>query len=47
MTEHPVISLKGVRKVYKNFEFERLREQAEERGAGLWGACPEATQIIH
>jgi endonuclease YncB( thermonuclease family)/membrane-bound metal-dependent hydrolase YbcI (DUF457 family) len=22
-------------------EFERLREQAEERGAGLWGACPE------
>ncbi len=20
-------------------EFERLREQAEERGAGLWGAC--------
>jgi endonuclease YncB( thermonuclease family) len=23
-------------------EFERLREEAEERGAGLWGACPEA-----
>ena len=22
-------------------EFDRLREQAEERGAGLWGACPE------
>ena len=22
-------------------EFERLREEAEERGAGLWGACPE------
>ena len=22
-------------------EFERLREQAEDRGAGLWGACPE------
>lgn len=22
-------------------EFERLREQAEERGAGLWGACPD------
>ena len=21
-------------------EFDRLREQAEERGAGLWGACP-------
>lgn len=21
-------------------EFERLREEAEERGAGLWGACP-------
>jgi endonuclease YncB( thermonuclease family) len=21
-------------------EYERLREQAEERGAGLWGACP-------
>ena len=27
-------------------EFERLREDAEERGAGLWGACPEATQNI-
>jgi hypothetical protein len=24
-------------------EFERLREEAEERGAGLWGACPRAT----
>jgi endonuclease YncB( thermonuclease family) len=24
-------------------EFERLREEAEERGAGLWGACPKAT----
>jgi endonuclease YncB( thermonuclease family) len=23
--------------------FERLREEAEERGVGLWGACPEAT----
>ncbi len=22
-------------------EFERLREEAEERGAGLWGSCPE------
>ena len=22
-------------------EFERLREEAEERGVGLWGACPE------
>jgi endonuclease YncB( thermonuclease family) len=22
-------------------EFERLREEAEARGAGLWGACPE------
>jgi endonuclease YncB( thermonuclease family) len=22
-------------------EFERLREEAEERGAGLWGTCPE------
>ncbi len=22
-------------------EFERLREQTEERGAGLWGACPD------
>ena len=21
-------------------EFERLREEAEERGAGLWGTCP-------
>ncbi len=28
-------------------EFERLREGAEVRGAGLWGACPEATQSIH
>lgn len=24
-------------------EFERLREEAEERGTGLWGACPEMT----
>ena len=24
-------------------EFERLREDAEERGAGLWGACREVT----
>jgi hypothetical protein len=24
-------------------EFERLREKAEESGAGLWGACPRAT----
>ena len=24
-------------------EFERLREEAEERVAGLWGACPRAT----
>jgi inner membrane protein len=24
-------------------EFERLREKAEDREAGLWGACPEAT----
>ncbi len=23
-------------------EFERLREDAEERGAGLWGACYDA-----
>ena len=23
--------------------FERLREEAEDRGAGLWGACPDAT----
>ena len=23
-------------------EFERLREEAEERGIGLWSACPEA-----
>lgn len=23
-------------------EFERLRVEAEERGAGLWGACPNA-----
>ncbi len=23
-------------------EFERLREEAEERGAGLWGACHDA-----
>jgi endonuclease YncB( thermonuclease family) len=22
-------------------EFERLREEAEEKGAGLWGACPK------
>jgi membrane-bound metal-dependent hydrolase YbcI (DUF457 family) len=28
-------------------EFERLREGAEARGAGLWGACSEATQSIH
>jgi endonuclease YncB( thermonuclease family) len=28
-------------------EFERLREDAEARGAGLWGACSEATQSIH
>jgi endonuclease YncB( thermonuclease family) len=27
-------------------EFERLREDAEERGAGLWSACSEATQSI-
>lgn len=25
-------------------QFERLREQAEERGAGLWGACPEVNR---
>ena len=24
-------------------EFERLREKAEERGAGLWGVCPGTT----
>ena len=24
-------------------EFERLRQEAEERKAGLWGSCPEAT----
>ena len=24
-------------------EFERLREKAEERGAGLWGSCPATT----
>ena len=23
-------------------EFERLREESEERGAGLWGACYDA-----
>ena len=28
-------------------EFERLREEAEARGAGLWSACPKATQSIH
>ena len=28
-------------------EFERLRKKAEARGAGLWGACPEATQNIY
>jgi endonuclease YncB( thermonuclease family) len=28
-------------------EFERLREGAEARGAGLWSACSEATQSIH
>jgi endonuclease YncB( thermonuclease family) len=28
-------------------EFERLREDAEARDAGLWGACSEATQGIH
>ena len=28
-------------------EFERLREEAEARGAGLWSACSEATQSIH
>jgi hypothetical protein len=22
-------------------EFERLREEAQARGAGLWGVCPE------
>jgi endonuclease YncB( thermonuclease family) len=22
-------------------EFERLREEAEERGAGLWSTCPD------
>jgi endonuclease YncB( thermonuclease family) len=27
-------------------EFERLREEAEARGAGLWDACPQATQSI-
>lgn len=25
-------------------EYERLREEAEERGTGLWGACPEVIQ---
>jgi Staphylococcal nuclease homologue len=24
-------------------EFERAREEAEERGAGLWSACPNVT----
>jgi inner membrane protein len=24
-------------------EFERAREEAEERSAGLWSACPEVT----
>ncbi len=28
-------------------EFERSREEAEARGAGLWGACPEAARSIH
>ena len=28
-------------------EFERLREEAEARGAELWSACSEATQSIH
>ena len=28
-------------------DFERLREEAEARGAGLWSACSEATQSIH
>jgi endonuclease YncB( thermonuclease family)/membrane-bound metal-dependent hydrolase YbcI (DUF457 family) len=28
-------------------EFERLREGAEARGAGLWSACPGATESIY
>jgi endonuclease YncB( thermonuclease family) len=28
-------------------EFERLREEAEARGAGLWSACSGAVQSIH
>jgi endonuclease YncB( thermonuclease family) len=28
-------------------EFERLREEAEARGAGLWSACSEAARSIH
>ncbi len=28
-------------------EFERLREEAEARGIGLWSACPDATVSIH
>jgi endonuclease YncB( thermonuclease family) len=28
-------------------EFEGSREEAEARGAGLWGACSEAVQSIH
>jgi endonuclease YncB( thermonuclease family)/membrane-bound metal-dependent hydrolase YbcI (DUF457 family) len=28
-------------------EFERLREEAEARGAGLWSACSEAVQSIN
>jgi len=28
-------------------EFERLREEAEARDAGLWGACSEASRNIH
>jgi len=27
-------------------EFERLRDEAEERGAGLWGACRQAARSI-
>jgi endonuclease YncB( thermonuclease family) len=28
-------------------EFQRLREEAEASGAGLWSACSEAIQSIH
>jgi endonuclease YncB( thermonuclease family) len=28
-------------------EFERLREEAEERGTGLWSACHQAAHSIH